>query len=300
MKRRNEEKSSFTKRMVGEEDETVKKLVKNIKVNPSEESKEKIFQRTMVELEYTRKKHTRIQRFARIFKSMGALTSIGIAAILLISFIVHDTNLDPTVVEFEHGEEMNAGDENLVLPEDQASSSEEKRNIDDYGESRRQEYKDIITYPEGMERVASYQLLDSNLLPFSTYYPADWEEESMVKNGVRGIRLSPPQGPMNQIEIVFFPKDTTSDEVIQEFDRIVLNELGEETEEESQEELAQWAITSTIFRGDMIGTITLGHANDFYFYIKNQHEPEWGDGWYPIKQVLLDEWQWKDNGRTLE
>jgi hypothetical protein len=53
-------------------------------------------------------------------------------------------------------------------------------------------------------------------------------------------------------------------------------------------------------QGETLGMITLGKHEDMFFYFMNQHMPEWGDGWYPIKQVITDEWIWKDSGRTLE
>jgi hypothetical protein len=290
--------------------EKVKKLVKDINITPPDEIKESVFQNTMAEVKRARIKHQRKKRIRKLIKSTGAISGVGAAAALFFILVISETDFDPSSVSQEdpvnQDEEENIlmGDDNpqITPPEEEPSTFDEPNEQAEYGETTRQQYKDIVTYPEGMEREATYQLLDDPHLPFSTYYPEEWVDEAIVKDGARGIKLYPDQGPTNNVEIVFFEAGITQEEALIKFEEVV-KDLAENallTKEGNSDELPPWAISSYDMQGETLGMITLGKHEDMFFYFMNQHMPEWGDGWYPIKQVITDEWIWKDSGLTLE
>lgn len=164
-------------------------------------------------------------------------------------------------------------------------------------------------YLEGTPEVTELTLVrsPSGFEPaFSTYVP-----EGMVRvfgHPVRGLELrfvAAFGGVRNEeasLGFTFHPPETTEDEVREEARRVAREHGG------SGEPLSpgrwEWAEAEYPF-GDaggparLFGTVAVASHGGRWFRVLLRYPPEYGDGFAPRTELILDAWRWEESGEGL-
>ncbi|MGJ9383752.1 hypothetical protein [Salipaludibacillus sp. CF4.18] len=259
-------------------DDEIKKAMTKTKVNPSERVKRDSLSKAMEGIEFARNKasnrHQKAQRKNWV-KGMGVT---GLAAAIMMLLIVNTEIFQDT---FTSGANVPSPlEEQPVTPD----------------EEERPKTIEIVTYPEGMEETNTYQLVNEEDFPFTTYIPDNFISERMDVAYGSGVKFSPENSDVMMMEIVFFD-DGISEEEALELVKAKLEPLGgveEFPSDEIEVDIAEWAIAYYHYSEGKSGMLTLGSFDNEFFYIHEEFIDEAGDGWGPRKKAILEEWDWKE------
>lgn len=287
----------------------VEKTMRDMKINPSEKMKRKSLQQALVGIHDARDSHRRKWQMNKLKNWTKGLFGFGVVtAALLITMMNIDDLQDMLNGDPPHtGESEPPVHETPVAPqpdpEDESEPQEDLSESEDptYPEVDRAQEQDIITYPEGMEQEDTYQLLNEDFLPFTTYIPSDWEAEVIETDTATGVNLAPAEYDYGDMDIVFFHEGATEEEA-----QAMFTEMADEYREtevlprEDEAPLAEWVLESLTITDERVGTMTLGYAEDRYFYVRSEYTPVAAEGWGPNEAVIFDEWRWKETDQPLE
>lgn len=271
------------------EEERVYNALEKMQIKPSDEFKERTFQMMQKEVELARKDAKR--RGKQIMKKSFIISLSGIAAAIAIVLLLNLNDFKEGVtLDRQPGE-----NQTNVVQEPELEKEEPKEPT----EPGRPKTKEIVTYPEGMEEVNTYQLLDVPSLPFTTYIPQNFLVDPVNDSGdTKEVRVFSKLYPYNILTVGFF-KEGTSEEVAKQKVAQIIKEYKNPEQWPQDQQMPEWVVSAYLFHEDPYGGMTLGQYNGQYFYIRDGHTAESGDGWSPIKKLILDEWVWRDTGLPL-
>lgn len=276
------------------DEERVYDALKKMQMKPSDEFKERTFQMMQKEVELARKNVKR--KGKQIMKKSLIISLSGIAAAIAFVLLLNMNNIKEGVTpDRQPGENQpDAVQEPDIEKEEPKEPTEQKK------ESNRPETKEIVIYPEGMEEVRTYKLLDAPSLPFTTYIPENFIAEPLKTAYFKGIRVLPKDLPNNKINVVFYHEGTTEVEAYGKLQEFISDSYKpEKLLRDNGHQLPDWVLESYLFHAEPYGSVTLGIKNDQYFIIQSQFSVESGDGWGWVEKVFIDEWEWRDTGLPL-
>ena len=271
------------------EEERVYNALKKMQIKPSDEFKERTFQMMQKEVELARKDSKR--RGKQIMKKSFIISLSGIAVAIAIVLLLNLNDFKEGVTpERQPGENQTD-----VVQEPELEKEEPQEPM----EPSRPKTKEIVTYPEGMEEVNTYQLLDVPSLPFTTYIPQNFLVDPVNDSGdTKEVRMFSKLYPYNILTVGFF-KEGTSEEVAKQKVTQIIKEYKNPEQWPQDQQMPEWATSAYQFHGEPSGIVMLGKHESQYFYIISEHTLESGDGWGPIEKLILDEWVWRDTGLPL-
>lgn len=312
-------------------DKELNEAMKEWKMEPSEKTKRKTLQRAMDGIQEARKESTKREKVVKMKRWSQGLVA-GAAAVALFSLIVLNTDEfqnmfgagpDSTGDNTENQEEQTDNNQEETDPTENNVDSNESDDSTDtndvadetdermaFPEVDRPETKEITTRVEGMEEVNTYNLLNDPSMPFTTYIRDNYHYEMLEKkdkDGLgetlgEGIRISQKGSDFILVDIVFFNEDVDYEQALQYVEQEIEHSMFnvEKLPEENFADIDEWATDVFVSNGDVHGRMALGaNENDQYFYIYTQFIEEALDGWYAVKQVIVDEWQWKNTQKPL-
>lgn len=261
-------------------------MFQEIDIEPSDELKEKSFQKALKGIEIARKKERR-KRFAAKWQVALSLTSALAVAIVLIVPLLFNTDKEQNYTT------LNEPDRNAQPPSENIDENIEKvdRPIE----------KELTISLEGMEEQELYQLVNIEELPFTTYIPKSWYAESIGDYDRTGVRLVPVNEQYGKIDIVFFPKETSLTDVKDYILEQELSQLNYQTLSEEQEKdrnVPEWSELTYLYQDEQqtkTGEIYIGEYKGTYFYIQSEFLNESLEGWGARKDIILEQWEWKDS-----
>lgn len=137
-------------------------------------------------------------------------------------------------------------------------------------------------------------------LAFTTRHPDDLAVQELSSGEGDAVRFTANfGGPMDEqavLNVFVFPGGTR-----EEVARVRVRELAalEARVAERQRQFA-WSLLELAFTGEAFsGYYALGEHAGRYFYVMAAHPPEYGDGFGPRVQYVLDHWRWLDTGDPL-
>lgn len=307
----NKDKRHDSDRFLSEKE--VEDAMKEWKMNPSDDVKRKSLQKAMEGIKEARVKSTKRKRVTTVKRWSTSLVGVGMAAALFALVVINMDGLSPGENNQSTVPSDNGSDNNEEIPDNDPENNtndDMDSNIPDpsdenepdmtYPDPDREETQEITTYPEGMEDINTYHLLNVPELPFTTYIRDNFTYEPLETEYGEGVAVSQEDADFINVDIVFFADDVDEAEAIQ-YARDELAEGEEELPREDDEDLAAWALAGFVSSDNgMYSEMLVGVEGDYLFYIHSQYGAEAMDGWYPIKQVLLDEWVWKESGEPLD
>lgn len=163
---------------------------------------------------------------------------------------------------------------------------------------------------EGMPEVTDLTLVRSpaGFEPaFSTYVPE--EMVPVFTRPDRGLELrfvAAFGGVRNEeasLGILVYPPEATEEEVLTEARRVA--EAHGATGEPSRPGRWEWSRVEyrlgsrDVARDRVFGTVAVGRHVDRWFRILLRYPAEYGDGFAPRVELILEEWRWEDTGRGL-
>ncbi|WP_280769595.1 hypothetical protein [Salipaludibacillus daqingensis] len=301
----------------------LEEAMKEWKMEPSDKTKRESFQRAMQGIEEARRESSKRNKMAKMKRWSQGLVAAAVAAGLL-SLIVLNTDEFQNMFgtgsgsvgndneneeiqvdnnENESNEEVDVTDLNESNDTNEANESDDNNDAPDesaeFPEVNRPETKEITTTPEGMEEVNTHHLLNDPSMPFTTYIRDGYYYESFDKEFGKGVTISQQDFDMINVDIVFFDDGVTEVEALQYAEEEWNVAGGEALPLDEEEKLAGWIVEKVVHIGDVHGEMIVGSYEESYFYIYSRYAPEAGDGWYPVKQVIVDEWEWKETGEQL-
>ncbi|RKL68313.1 hypothetical protein CR203_07475 [Salipaludibacillus neizhouensis] len=272
-------------------DDEIKKAMTKTKVNPSERAKRESLSKAMEGIEFARNKASNRHQKAHRKNWVKGMGVTGLAAAIMALIIVNTEVFQDA---------FTSGNGTGTSPQEEIADENEEPVTPD--EEKRPKTIEIVTYPEGMEETNTYQLVNEEDFPFTTYMPDNFISERMYVDNGLGIKFSSENSDVMMMEIVFFDAGTSEEEA-----RELVNEelqlLGGVEELPSSEievDVPEWAIASYHHSEEKFGMLTLGSVDEQFFYIHDQYIIEAGDGWGPRKEVILEEWVWKETGEPLQ
>lgn len=161
---------------------------------------------------------------------------------------------------------------------------------------------------EGMPEVTELTLVRSPAgfdPAFSTYVPE--EMVPVFTRPDRGLELrfvAAFGGVRNEeasLGVLVYPPEATEEEVLTEARRVA--EAHGATGQPSRPGRWEWSRVEYPFgevaRARVFGTVAVGRHVDRWFRILLRYPPEYGDGFAPRAELILEEWRWEDTGRGL-
>ena len=151
----------------------------------------------------------------------------------------------------------------------------------------------FTTFVEGMEEYATFCLVQRPSIPISTYFPCDRmsQVQEIDAGSAKGLRLG-------YMDIMFF-EDSLERRGAEASFYQVLSYMGA-LEPYPEDEQPAWALAKyTGLQSNRSMTAILAEHSGRYFYIREEYPPEAGDGWYPIRSLILNQWRWNDTGESL-
>lgn len=165
-------------------------------------------------------------------------------------------------------------------------------------------------YVEGEPQPVTLTLLDAPDLPFITYFPTD-EFIPEVTRSPRGhgVRLYANFGGVENRDVyaAFFvsggetPADSVAD--LKAFLTSTFTERGWQQTADTAS-CGNWSTDHLTFRDPTTDPASSGYAcfgahDGLPLYLLTHTLPEYGDGFGPLLQTLLDEFRWRDTGNGL-
>ncbi|MDQ0338081.1 hypothetical protein J2S00_000864 [Caldalkalibacillus uzonensis] len=289
------------------EERTLEKLMRELKVEPTEEFKERSFQFALAGIEQARKKAKR-KRVVRWVRDALAYAAVTAAAVFLVfQFLIQSDDQG----QFPHQADQGPGTtEPMAQPEEYQAENpaDGQPNFQEPSEESsvatdRPPTQEIIMEIEGMEELQTFHLVQYNRIPFTTYIPEDWQAEYLEENDLYGVRLAPAGNDYGMMKVMFFPPHTTREQAEEYIVQHVIQGRQFETlprDEEERQYLPEWAVHSYLFYPqDQTGEVHLGRYQDQLFYVHSEFIDEAGDGWGPRTDVILAEWFW-NTGEPLQ
>lgn len=274
------------------EEERVYDALKKMQVKPSTEFKEETFQMMHKEIELARKdmkrKGKRMMRKSMIISLSGIAAAI--AFVLLLNMDVFKEGVTP---ERQPGEKQTD-----VVQEPDTEKEAPNTELEPRPES-----KEIVVYPEGMEEVRTYHLLDEPSLPFTTYIPDNFLVEPVTtKESVKEVRTFSKLYPYSILTVGFFAEgmseETAQEQIAQMMSKYEMDvdsqPFPQEGDNRSLNDLVIYA-----GKDDTNAALALGRYDGQYFYFFSEYTLESGDGWGWVEKVFFDEWEWRDSGLPL-
>jgi|GEM_PF-1151365 len=160
--------------------------------------------------------------------------------------------------------------------------------------SRRPAEQYFTTFPEGMEALASYCLVERPDFPLTTYFPCDRQDQvqEIDAGSARGLRLG-------YMDILFFDEDLERRGAEASF-QLVLSYMGALDPVPTRKH-PPWALEMYAGRQNHLALVAiLGEHEGRYFYIREEYPAEAEDGWHPLRTLIFDQWRWQDSGEPLE
>jgi len=287
-------------------DKQIERLMREWKMEPSEETKRKSLQKAMSGIEEARSQKTKIKKLSQM-KNWAKGMSLGVLAAALFSLVLINFDEFQSLIGLGPGSTGDNGTPEANV-NDTESIEEQDYDPDSYPEVDRPDTKEIITTVEGMDEENTYNLLDDPDMPFTTYikdnYQYEMEEglyESEASDG-KGIRISQKGSNLIIVDILFFEEDVEYDQAI-EYAKAQMEEdmfHVEQLQEDDFDALDAWATDVFVSTGEVHARMAVGTDKDGRsFYIYTHFIQEALDGWYSVKEVIVDEWEWKQTGESL-
>ena len=163
--------------------------------------------------------------------------------------------------------------------------------------SRPETVTDTISI-EGMDEPIDLRLVtvEDEPLPFSTYVPADWSDETVSSGEGTAARFATGATGSQGVVTVFVPSEPNR-EMIDEIARAVAESSGNAQPLEPYE---PWVRSGYTFEGDgQTGQVRIGEHAGVPFYVVTQFPYELGDGFAPRAALVLDRLRWADDGSAL-
>jgi len=306
--------------------------MKEWKMEPSDKMKRKSLQRAMDGIGEARRESIKKKKVVKMKRWSQGLIA-GAVAVALFSLIVLNTDefknlfgadADSTGNNRENVEQQvdNNQDEanETEEPVDTNEHTDETNDLNDTDETNetnetndardetsefpevdRPETKEITTRVEGMEEVNTYNLLNEPSMPFTTYIRDNYHYEMLDKEYGEGLTISQKDSSFIVVDIVFFDDEINYDQALEHVEH-ELDGMGnvERLPEGNLDSLDEWAMDGFYYAGDVLGRVAVGTSeNDRVFYIYTHFIEEAMDGWLPVKEVIVDEWEWKETGERL-
>lgn len=300
--------------------------MKEWKMEPSDKTKRKTIQRAMDGIEEARKESIKKKKVVKMKRWSQGLVA-GAAALALFSLIVLNTdefqnmfgtgpdsagdnteneeeqldnNQDEPAESTENNDDANESDD-ATDTNDVSDETDEMDDSKEFPEVDRPKTKEITTRVEGMEEVNTYNLLNDPSMPFTTYIRDNYHYEKLEKDYGEGITISQRDSSFIVVDIVFFDDGINYDQALEHLVReIDVKGNVERMPERNLDSLDEWATDAFFHSGEVLGRVAVGTSeDDRIFYIYTHFIEEALDGWYPVKQVIVDEWQWKESGEML-
>jgi cell division protein FtsL len=275
-------------------EEPIKQLFHHIYIEPTDEFKEKSFQKALDGIELARNKERR-KKAASKLQLVFSFAAAAAVCILLMIFPSFQTN--------ESKEDVQHSDQQNILMSPQQSLNAEKG--EEKGDLSRPESIEMTISLEGMEQKELYHLVNIKQLPFTTYIPDRWRAEYIEEKNLIGAKLIAGNEKYGEVDVMFFPKDTSlgdaenyiTDELLGNVSYKVLS-----AEEEEKRNIPDWSIRSFHYQNAQktrTGEIYLSEHNGQYFYIQREFASEALEGWGSRTTMILQQWEWKDTKKRL-
>ncbi len=151
----------------------------------------------------------------------------------------------------------------------------------------------FTTFVEGMEQHAMFCLVERPAIPITTYFPCERmsQVQEVDAGSAKGLRLG-------YMDIMFFEETLELRGAEASFYQ-VLSYMGA-LDPHPENEQPSWALAKySGLQNNRSMTAILGEHDGRYFYIREEYPAEAGDGWFPIRSLLLNQWRWTDTGEPL-
>lgn len=297
------------------QDESTEKLIRNMRLSPSKKAKEASFsmmRKGLSEMNNERGESVEMSNRKNRQTWNARLAFIAAAAILFLLLINVDF-LSPADENQADEEHQNQAAENVNQENSEDTDSEGNVNHEQVEEgdaelipdeeneqnedSDRSPVKSITTYPEGGERTRDYQLLDEDVLPFTTYVREEWTVSVLENDEVR-IDLVPGENDYDFGRITIRIGDEESHG--QQFSEEMTDSLGafEEVEPYEPEEgmpFYEWLTEGYRYldvQADTAGYSYILHHDDLWIWIDSSHRLEFQEGWFD-DDIFSRELQWR-------
>ena len=147
---------------------------------------------------------------------------------------------------------------------------------------------------EGMEESIDVRrvTIEDAPLPFSTYVPAGWSDETTGSGEGTAVRFAMGDPGYAQGVVTVFVPSEPNRAGIGEIARAVAESTGNARPLEPRE---PWVRSGYTFDGNgQSGRVRVGEHAGVPFYIVTQHPYEMGDGFAPRAALVLDRLRWAD------
>ena len=216
-----------------------------------------------------------------------------------------DASGEETTVPSEEGVNETEQEEEPVMPEaPEAPAESESETI------RLPDSIETTFLLEGMEEAITLMLFDESEFPFYTYYPEDFLPEIFSEsNAVRVLFYTNYGDTINREAYMgvtvyqqgfFTSQEDFLHEMSGEGGKFNRREYEWIEKEASDELMYDWTIREYFFMSDeFTGAIFAGLQDDQFFYIETHHPWEFGDGFGPRANLILETFTWRDPSEPL-
>lgn len=302
--RKNDKKDQEEQNSGGQTDKQIERLMREWKMEPSEETKRKSLQKAMAGIEEARSQKTKRKKLSQM-KNWAKGMSLGVLAAALFFLVLINFDEFQSLIGLGPGSTGDNGTSEANV-DDSESIEEQDYDPDSYPEVDRPDTKGIVTTVEGMDEENMYNLLDDPDMPFTTYIRENYHYE-MVEglyewSEGEGIKISQEGPDFIIVDIFFFEENVEYDQAIELAWAQIEHDMFniEQVEEGEFYELDAWATDVFVSTGEVNGRMAVGTDKDgrsFYIYVQFMEEAL--DGWYSVLEVIVDEWEWKQTGESL-
>ncbi|WP_339212611.1 hypothetical protein [Aeribacillus sp. FSL K6-3256] len=275
-------------------EESIKQLFHHFYIEPTDEFKEKSFQKALAGIELARNKGRR-KKAASKLQLVFSFAAAAAVCILLMIFPPFQTN--------ETKEDGQHSDQQSILMSPQQSQNAEKE--EEKGDINRPESIEMTISLEGMEEKELYHLVNIKQLPFTTYIPDRWQAEYIEEKNLIGAKLIAVNEKYGEVDVMFFPKGTSLGEAENYITDELLGNVSYKVlsaEEEEKRNIPDWSLRSFHYENveqTRTGEIYLSEHNRQYFYIQREFANEALEGWGSRTTTILEQWEWKDTKKGL-
>lgn len=275
-------------------EESIKQLFHHFYIEPTDEFKEKSFQKALAGMELARNKERR-KKAASKLQLVFSFAAAAAVCILLMIFPPFQTN--------ETKEGGQHSDQQSILMSPQHSQNAEKE--EEKGDINRPESIEMTISLEGMEEKELYHLVNIKQLPFTTYIPDRWQAEYIEEKNLIGAKLIAVNEKYGEVDVMFFPKGTSLGEAENYITDELLGNVSYKVlsaEEEEKRNIPDWSLRSFHYENveqTRTGEIYLSEHNRQYFYIQREFANEALEGWGSRTTTILEQWEWKDTKKGL-
>jgi hypothetical protein len=158
---------------------------------------------------------------------------------------------------------------------------------------------------EGTEEpitLALYRPPDWFPLPFYTYHPEDIVAGTVTAGEVgQTVRFTANMGGVLNddafVELYVLPEGMSEEDA-----RVLVRENAQDigSTRQADENRFSWSLEEHLFESpEFLGMYALGSHGGRFFQIMIAYPPEYGDGFGPRAQLILNEWHWADTGAAL-